>query len=44
MVGALTVAVQWSSPGLTQVIGSDRAIPAGSVSTTVAFTASWPSR
>ena len=44
VVGALTVTVQWSRPGLMQVIGSTVVAPAGSVSTTFAFTASWPSR
>ncbi len=39
-----TVAAQGSRPGLVQVIGSTRSAPVGSVSTTVALTASWPSR
>ena len=44
VVGALTVTVQKSSPGLMQVIGRLVVAPDGSVSTTVALTASWPSR
>src|SRR5450759_1820508 len=38
------VADQWSSPGLTRVIGRCRSPPSGSVRTTVALAASCPSR
>ena len=44
VVGALTVTVQKSRPGLVQVIGRSLVAPDGSVSTTFALTASCPSR
>ena len=43
-VGALTRAAQVFRPGLVQVIGCTCSTPEGSVSTTEALTASWPSR
>ena len=44
-VSSTTVAAHQSKPsGVVGCIGSRRSVPSGAVSTTVAFTASWPSR